>query len=87
MQNLYIENYKILKRIEKHLNKWNDITYAWIRRQYCFLFVWVAPAAYGSSQARYGIGDVAAVLCHNHSNTGSELHLQPTLPLVITQDP
>ena len=34
--------------------------------------------AYGSSQARDGIGAVAAGLYHSHSNSGSELHLLPT---------
>lgn len=35
-------------------------------------------AAYGHSQARGQIGDVAASLRHSHSNAGSELDLQPT---------
>ena len=34
--------------------------------------------AYGSSEARDGIGAAAAGLHHSHSNAGSELHLQPT---------
>ena len=35
------------------------------------------PAAYGGSQARGLIGAIAAGLHHSHSNTRSELHLQP----------
>ena len=42
-----------------------------------FLLFRAAPAAYGSSQARGQIRDVAAGLCHSHSNAGSKLHLQP----------
>ena len=34
--------------------------------------------AYGSAQARGRIKAVAAGLHRSHSNTGSELHLQPT---------
>jgi len=45
------------------------------------------PAAYGSFQARDQIGAAAAGLCHRHSNTGSEPHLQPTLHLVAMLDP
>ena len=37
--------------------------------------------AYGSSQARGRIGAAVASLCYSHSNTGSELHLQPTSQL------
>ena len=38
--------------------------------------------AYGSSQARGQIRAVVASLHHNHSNTGSELRLQPTPQLM-----
>ena len=41
---------------------------------FCLLFR-AAPAGYGGSQARGPIGDVAASLCHNHSNARSETHL------------
>ena len=47
----------------------------------------VAPAAYGSSQARGRIGVVAASLHHSHSNVRFELHLEPTPQLTATQDP
>ena len=43
------------------------------------------PAAYGSFQARDGIGDVAASLSHNHSNARSKPCLRPTLQLTATQ--
>ena len=45
------------------------------------------PAAYGDSQARGLIGVVAAGLHQNHSNSGSEPRLQPTLQLTATLDP
>ena len=38
-----------------------------------------APMTYGNSQARDQIGAGAASLCHSHSHTRSELHLQPML--------
>ena len=34
------------------------------------LFLWAAPTAYGGSQARGRIGDVAASLHQSHSNAG-----------------
>ena len=45
------------------------------------------PAAYRSTQGRGLIGPTAAGLTHSHSNTGSELHLQPTLQLMSMPDP
>ena len=48
---------------------------------------WVAPAAYGGSQARGRIGAVAAGLRQSHSsNTRSEPSLQPTPQLTATPD-
>jgi len=47
---------------------------------------WAAPAAYGGSQARGGIGAVATGLRQSHSNSGSEPHLQPTPQLMATPD-
>ncbi|MDY5044946.1 MAG: hypothetical protein SPF10_03735, partial [Phascolarctobacterium sp.] len=43
---------------------------------------WAAPAAYGSSQAKGGIGTAAASLCHSRSNAESKPHLRPTLQLM-----
>ena len=51
------------------------------------LFFGATPAAYGSSQARGGIGATAACLCHGHSNTGSEPRLLHTPQLTATLDP
>ena len=48
---------------------------------------WAAPAAYGGSQARGGIGAVATGLRQSHSNAGSEPRLQPTPQLTATPDP
>ena len=50
-----------------------------------FLFR-AAPKAYENSQARGPIGTAAASLCHSHSYTGSELHVQPTLWLMAMPD-
>ena len=43
--------------------------------------------AYGSSQAKGQIRAVAASLHHSYSNSGSELHLQPTPQLMTMLDP
>ena len=43
--------------------------------------------AYGSSQAGGQIRASAAGLCHNHSNLGSELCLQPTPQFMVTPEP
>ena len=50
------------------------------------LFLWAAPAAYGGSQARGGIGAVATGLRQSHSNAGSEPRLQPTPQLTAMPD-
>ena len=42
--------------------------------------------AYGGSQARGQIGAVATGLCHSHSNTRSETHLQPTPQVMAMLD-
>ena len=41
-----------------------------------FLLFGATPIAYGCSQARGRIGDVAAGHSHSNSNAGSEKHLQ-----------
>ena len=52
-----------------------------------FPFSRAAPVAYGDPQARGLIRAGAAGLCHSHSNTRSELRLQPTPQLTATPDP
>ena len=52
-----------------------------------FLLFRATPAAYGSSQARGGIGTAAAGLYHSHGSTGSKLHLRPTPQLRATLAP
>ena len=54
---------------------------------FIFCLFGAAPMAYGGSQARGGIGTIAAGLHHSHSNTGSKMRLQPTLQLTATLDP
>ena len=44
----------------------------------CFFHFRATPKANGSSQARDQIKAAAPGLHHNHSNSGSELHLRPT---------
>ena len=46
-----------------------------------------SSVAYGGSQARRLIRAVATGLCHSHSNTRSELSLQPTPQLIAIPDP
>ena len=61
------------------------------RRARFFFFVFclfrTSPTAYRGSQARGQTGAVAAGLHHNHSNTGSQPCLGPTLQLTATLDP
>ena len=56
-----------------------------------FLLFWVffraAPMAYGGSQARGPVGDVAPSLHYRHSIEGSELSLGPTPQLMAMPDP
>ena len=63
----------ILVSINSFLNEWGIFLFVCVCFWFCLLFT-VAPAAYGSSQARGRIGAAAAGLGHSHS-TGSELHL------------
>ena len=51
------------------------------------LFLWAAPTAYRSSQARGRIEAVATGLRQSHSNAGSEPRLPPTPQLMATPDP
>ena len=52
-----------------------------------FVFSRATPTAYGGSQARGQIGTTVASLCHSHSNTRSESHLQPIPQLMAKPDP
>ena len=52
-----------------------------------FAISWATAVAYGGSQARGGIGAVAAGLCQKHSHVGSEPGLRPTLQLMAMPDP
>ena len=54
---------------------------------FVFYLFRATPTAYGGSQARGLIGAVAADLHQSHSNTGSELHLQPAPQLMAMLDP
>ena len=47
----------------------------------------MVPAAYGNSWAKGQIGATPVGLHHGHSNTRSDLHLQPTQQLVAMLDP
>ena len=50
-------------------------------------FLRASLAAYGGSKARGWIRAVATGLRHSHSNSESELHLQPILQLTAMPDP
>ena len=52
-----------------------------------FCHFWAAPVAHGGSQARGPIRAAAIGLRQNHSNAGSEPHLQPTPRLTVVPDP
>ena len=54
---------------------------------YVFCLFRAATAAYGRSQARGLMGDVAAGLRQRHSNPRSEPRLRPTPQLTATPDP
>ena len=62
----------------------SDANSTWSGRS--FFFWGAAPTAYGSSQARGGIGAEAASLHHSHSNRGSKPGLPPTPQLTATWD-
>jgi len=52
-----------------------------------FCLFWATPMTYGGSQARGGIGAVAADLHHSHSNAGFQLRLWPTPQLMAMLNP
>ena len=49
-------------------------------------FFRAAPLAYGGSQARGGVGAVAAGLCHSQDNTGSKPCLLSTMQFTVMLD-
>ena len=53
----------------------------------CLCLFKPTPMAHGSCQARGRIGAADASLCHSHSSTRSEPHLQPTMQLEAMPDP
>ena len=55
--------------------------------KFFFFLFRAAPRAYGHFPSRGRIGPAAADLCHSHSHTGFESHLQPTLQLAAMPDP
>ena len=58
------------------------------REKFSFFFFFRATfVAYGDSQARVWIGDVATGLRHIHSNTGSKPPLRPTPEIMAMLDP
>ena len=79
-----METYNQAKKHSLHI-KFLKILFYFI---FClFAFSRAAPAAYGGSQARGLIGAVASGPRQSHSNSGSELHLQPTPQLMATPYP
>ena len=70
-----------------HLRFLNVFSFSLSLFFFFFFFFWAAHMTYEGSQARGLIGAVAASLHHSHSNTGSKLHLQPTLQLTAMPDP
>ena len=54
---------------------------------FLFFFFKAEPAAYGGFWARGQIGVVANSLSKSHTNSGSQLHLQPTSQLTATPNP
>ena len=52
-----------------------------------FVFFRAAPHHMEVPQAKGQIGAAAVSVCHNHSNVGSELQMQPTPQLTAVPDP
>ena len=75
--------------LNKYLKWFLFIVFLFIYLFSLFAFSRVAPTAYVGFQARGLIGAVATGLHqhHSHSNSGSELCLQPTLQLMAMPDP
>ena len=75
---LYIKNIKKNKKQEKTLFLFIFCLFAFSR---------ATSEAHEDSQARDLIGAIATGLHQSHSNTGSELRLQPTPQLTARSDP
>ena len=91
-----IRNHQRNQRRNSEENKTKNILYfrqSIFNPERCFIFIFyflllrATPVAQVSSQARGQIGAAAAGLCHSHSNTRSEPHLQPTQQLTTILDP
>ena len=93
VRQLYRDKYCIIlliKRIynsQTHRNRQNLLGLGKFFFLSFFAISWAASMAYGDSQARGQIGAVATSLHHSHSNTRSELHLQPAPQLMAMPDP
>ena len=91
LQIIYLRRAYIQNKQRMHITqeKQNNLTFKWADFFFFCLFAFsrAAPTAYGGFQARGLIRAVAASLCHSHSHTGSELHLQPIPQLTATLDP
>ena len=70
-----------------YLHLWWSIKISWGQLFFGFCLFRAAPAAYGSPQGRGQIGAVVASLHHSHSNTRSELSLQPIPQFMVVPDP
>ena len=87
--------FSILLQIILLISFWNSSF--WFIEMQLILFIILYPATFNFfdifvflgplSAAKSPIGAVAASLCHSHSNTGSEPHLQPTPQLTTMLDP
>ena len=76
--------------VAQHVKSLSLYIYIYTCILFYFIFLCIfraVPAAYGGSQARRPIGDVAAGLRQSHSNAGSEPCLQPTPQLTEAPDP
>ena len=83
-----MRNAHIVKYTQEQNNIKHELKILKIAFFFFFFFGFLGPpAAYEGSQARGPIGVVAAGLHHSHSNTASELHLQPTPQFKAMPDP
>ena len=85
---VYILSLKELKIYLECRSSWSflDLFFV-VVAVFCFCLFRTAPLAYGGLQARGRIGAAAVSLCHSHSNSGSDLYLQPTPQLMAMLDP